>query len=134
MKVVILGCGRVGIMLTQRLTKHKHDVTVIDWQAEPLRQLGKEFPGLTVLGTGIDEQNLRKAGIEKADAFIAVTNSDNTNLMATQVVKEKFKTPRIYARVDDPQKAQTFQEYGLNVICPTTVIADIFEKKLKSQP
>ena len=133
MKVVILGAGRVGAILAKRLLKDKHEVAVIDWRVEAFRNLGKDFPGQTVLGTGIDEQVLKKAGIEKADAFIAVSNSDNTNLMSVQVVRSRFGIKTTIAWVVDPQRAQSFQEYGLEIVCPTTLVADVIQKRLKGK-
>lgn len=133
MRVVILGAGRVGAILAKRLLKDKHEVAVIDWRVESFRNLGKDFPGQTVLGTGIDDEVLKKAGIEKADAFIAVSDSDNTNLMAVQVAKARFNTKTAIAWVVDPQRAQSFQEYGLEIVCPTTLVADVIQKKLKGK-
>lgn len=133
MNAVILGSSRVGALIAQHLDKQGHTVSVVDWNSESFRRLGKDFRGRTVLGNGIDEAILRKAGIEKADSFLAVTNSDNTNLMSAQLVQVRFKTDKVVVRVYDPQRAQAFRELGLTVICPTTSIVDELEKELKKK-
>lgn len=108
MKVVILGCSRVGALLATELFSRGDEVSVIDQNPSSLKRLGKEFGGKTILGIGIDEEALKKAEIEKAEAFVAVTNDDNTNLMAAQLIREKFKTPRILLRVYDSKKSPGF--------------------------
>ncbi len=133
MNAVILGAGRVGALIARDLEKQGHAVFVVDWNSESFRRLGKDFRGKTVLGNGIDETVLRKAGIEKADAFVAVTNSDNTNLMSAQLVQVRFKTEKVLVRVYDPQRAQAFREMGLSVICPTTKVVTEFEQELKKK-
>lgn len=133
MNVVILGSSRVGALIAQHLTSQGHAVSVVDWNAESFRRLGKEFHGRTVLGNGIDEAVLRKAGIEQADAFLAVTNSDNTNLMSAQVVQVRFKGANVIVRIYDPQRAQAFRELGLNIICPTTSVVAELERELNKR-
>ncbi len=124
MNVVILGCSRVGALVAQWLESKGDQVTIIDWEAPSFARLGKEFKGKTILGTGIDIDILRKAKVDEADAFIAVTNSDNTNLMAAQVVKAKFKVSKVLIRVYGPKRAQAFKEIGLDIICPTVSMAE----------
>ncbi len=119
MKVVILGCSLVGSLLANQLMAKGDEVSVVDQNPSSFKRLDREFMGKTILGIGIDEEALKSAGIEKAEAFIAVTNDDNTNLMAAQLVREKFKTPKILLRVYDSKRAQAFRELGLNIICPT---------------
>lgn len=119
MKVLILGCSLVGSLLANQLAAKGDEVSIIDQNPTSFKRLDKEFKGKTILGIGIDEEALRIAGIDKAEAFIAVTNEDNTNLMAAQLVREKFKTPKILLRVYDPKRAQAFKELDLNILCPT---------------
>lgn len=119
MRVVIVGCGRSGAYLARMLVEAGHRVTVVDRSAAAFRRLGPEFPGDMVVGTGIDEDVLRRAGIEGADAFVAVTNGDNTNVMAAQVAREIFRIPRVICRVYDPLRAETYRDLGLETICPT---------------
>lgn len=130
MKAIILGCGRVGSYLARMLVAEGHQVTVIDMKPESFRRLGADFAGETVLGTGIDEDVLRRAGIESADAFIAVTNGDNTNVMAAQVAKEIFGVPRVICRVYDPIRQETYQTFGLTTVSPTVLGANAIKALL----
>jgi trk system potassium uptake protein TrkA len=130
MKVVILGCSLVGSLLANQLAAKGDEVSIIDQNPGSFKRLDKEFKGKTILGIGIDEEALRIAGIDKTEAFIAVTNEDNTNLMAAQLVREKFKTPKILLRVYDPKRAQAFKELDLNIICPTVDTAEKIENLL----
>lgn len=133
MKVVILGCSRVGALVATQLVSRGDEVSVIDQNPSSFKRLDKEFSGKTILGIGIDVEALKKAGIEKAEAFIAVTNDDNTNLMAAQLVKEKFKTSKILLRVYDSKRAHAFKELGLNIICPTLDSAKKIQEFLKDK-
>jgi trk system potassium uptake protein TrkA len=121
MRVVILGCGRVGAQLAKNLDAEGHQVTVIDLNQDAFRRLGAEFRGAMVLGTGIDEDILKRAGIEKAQAFVAVTNGDNTNIMASQIARHIFKVPHVVARIYDPVRADIYRNLGLDVLCPTKI-------------
>lgn len=130
MKVIVLGCSRVGALLATRLVSRGDEVSVIDQDPGSLKRLGKDFSGKAILGIGIDEGALKKAEIEKTDVFIAVTNDDNTNLMAAQLIREKFKTHKIFLRVYDPKRAEAFRELGLNIICPTIDTVNKIEELL----
>jgi len=132
MKVVILGCSLVGAMVASWLSSEKNEVSVIDSKENSFNRLPKDFKGEKVLGMGIDVKILTQAGTEKADVFFGLTNSDNTNLMAAQLVKQRFKVPKVIIRVYDPQRAKAFGEMGLAIICPTTIMADKFKEFLKS--
>ncbi|MDR5695992.1 MAG: TrkA family potassium uptake protein [Armatimonadota bacterium] len=125
MKVIILGCGRLGALLAWMLSQEGHVVTIIDRNREAFRRLGEGFKGRTILGTGIDEDVLRLAGIEEADAFAAVTNGDNTNIMASQIAKLKFKVPKVIARVYDPLRACAYRDLGIPNISPTVLGAGL---------
>jgi len=125
MHVVILGCGRVGATLATKLVAEGHTVAVIDRESESFRRLGHGFPGKTVLGIGIDEDVLRKAGIERAGGFVAATNGDNTNIMSAQIVKVKFRVPRVIARIYDPLRAEAYQELGIDTMSTTLIGAGI---------
>lgn len=119
MRVVIMGCGRSGAYLARMLAAEGQQVTVIDKARTAFKRLGPDFPGDLVVGTGIDEDILRRAGIEQADAFVAVTDGDNTNVMAAQVAKEIFGVPRVVCRIYDPLREQIYRGLGLETICPT---------------
>ena len=125
MKVVIVGCGRVGSMLACDLDAAGHEVTVVDEKVSAFNRLGGGFKGNMVVGTGIDESVLRRAGIEGADCFCAVTNGDNRNIMAAQVAKVVFKVPRVITRIYDPIREQTYREFGLETICSTTIVGSM---------
>lgn len=123
MNVVIMGCGRVGARVASLLDQNGHKITVVDTHSGSFERLAQDYAGDTVIGTGIDEDILRIAGIEKADAFIAVTNHDNRNLMAAQVAQVIFKVPHVIVRIYDPVREDTYRRMGLTTICPTTTIS-----------
>src|SRR5438046_5190705 len=123
MKVVILGCGRVGSRLAMLMDRDGHEVSIIDFNPDSFRRLPETYGGNTVLGTGIDVDVLRLAGIETADAFAAVTNGDNTNIMATQIAKEIFGVKQVLARIYDPGREDFYHDLGLETVCPTTLIS-----------
>lgn len=125
MNVVVVGCGRVGARLANTLDQSGHSVSIVDLQPSAFRRLSQDFSGQTVIGTGIDEDVLKAAGIEDADAFIAVTNGDNTNIMAAQIAQVVFNVPHVTARIYDPVREDTYRRMGINTICPTTTIASL---------
>jgi trk system potassium uptake protein TrkA len=120
-KVVIMGCGRVGATLATNMDKVGHKVTVIDSNTDSFQRLDSTFKGEKVQGSGIDEEVLKEAGIETADAFAAVTNGDNRNIMASQIAKEIFHVKKVVCRIYDPIREQTYRELGLETVCPTLV-------------
>jgi trk system potassium uptake protein len=119
MRIVIVGCGRVGAMAAMALSRAGHQVTVVDVNRRAFDRLGSDFSGDMVLGNGIDEDVLRKAGIEKADGFASLTNGDNRNIMAAQIAREIFKVPRVITRIYDPMREDAFRELGLDTVSPT---------------
>ena len=125
MKVVIMGCGRVGAQTATSLDRAGHQVTVVDTDSRAFRRLPERFAGETVIGTGIDEDVLRRAGIEQADAFVAVTNGDNRNIMASQVARLVFNVPQVICRIYDPVRAETYGRLGLTTVSPTLTISSI---------
>ncbi len=133
MKVVILGCSRVGAMLATDLAKNGDQVAVIDSKESAFVRLPKDAEVKRVLGMGVEHDILKKAGIEEADVFLALTNSDNTNLTAAQLVKHTFKVPRVASRVYDVQRAKAFEGLGLDIICPTVDAVHKFQEFLKSK-
>ena len=130
MKVVIVGCGRVGSTLARELDGAGHDVTIIDEKVSAFSRLGEDFGGEMVVGTGIDESVLRRAGIEDADCFASVTNGDNRNIMAAQVAKAIFNVPRVITRIYDPIREQTYREFGLETICSTSIVSSMVKEFL----
>ena len=123
MNIVILGCGRVGSTLARLMYNDGHHVTIIDMQSEAFRRLGTKYKGNRIVGNGIDEDVMIRAGIESADVFVAVTNFDTTNIMASQIARERFKVPRVLTRVVEPTRAHVYHELGLDTFCNTTVSA-----------
>ena len=123
MYVVISGCGRVGAQLATMLSDDGHNVVVIDSDGGSFRRLGTTFNGLTIVGNGFDEQVLEKAGIQNADIFIAVTNLDNTNIMAGQVAKKLYGVKKVISRVYYPDREKTYHKLGLETVCGTTLVA-----------
>lgn len=130
MYVIIAGCGRVGSELAKLLSSEGHDIVVIDRNDASFERLGGTFNGLTLVGNGFDLSLLKQAGIEKADAFCAVTNGDNTNLISAQVAKKIFKVPKVIARVYDPQRAHIYTALGLDIISGTILFAAMLRDKI----
>lgn len=124
-KIVILGCGRVGSTLARQLSLEGHRVSVMDLTSDSFRRLGTKFKGQRIVGTGLDQDTLRKAGIEEADVFLAVTQGDNTNIMAAQIAREVFAVKRVVARIYDPIRAQAYREMGITTLCTTTLAAGL---------
>jgi len=130
MYVIIAGCGRVGAELAKLLSGEGHDVVVIDKSRESFARLGDTFNGLTMVGNGFDLALLKQIGIEKADAFCAVTNGDNTNLISAQVAKKIFRVPKVFARVYDPQRAHIYAALGLDIISGTMLFSSMLRDKI----
>jgi len=130
-KVIILGCGRVGSTLASMMDSEGHQVSVIDASSDSFRRLDSTFNGETILGNGVDEDVLIKAGIREADAFAAVTNGDNRNIMASQLAREIFGVKKVVCRIYDPMRQSTYHELGLETICPTIVGAQMISDALK---
>ena len=124
MYIIIAGCRKVGSHLAMMLSQENHDVVVIDPDEESFNALGSGFNGVTIKGMPIDEDILRQAGIEKADALAAVTNNDNMNGMITQIAQNIFRVPKVVTRVYDPEKEHVFRELGLETMCPTMMAVE----------
>ena len=126
MKVVIVGCSRLGARLATILDGQGNDVTVIDVDSLAFRRLPESFGGSTVIGTGIDEDVLLSAGIDRTDVFIASTNGDNRNIMAAQLALNAFGVRRVLCRIYDPVRAGAYRNLGIDTICPTVEVANLF--------
>ena len=134
MKIVIMGCGRVGARLAGLLDIEGHDVIIIDTDAYSFRRLPAEFGGNALVGNGMDEDSLRKAGIEDADAFIALTQGGNRNVMGAQIAGHIFKVPRVLCRIYDPLRRELFNSLGIESFSPTTIFAQMLKDKLETEP
>jgi trk system potassium uptake protein TrkA len=133
-KVVIVGCGRVGLTLTELLVRGGHDVTVIDLDRAALGKLSQPFKGTTLQGNGTDVDVLRQAGVDKADAFLSLTQGDNRNLMAAQVAKQIFGVKTVIAKVNDPIRANTYRRHGIGTFSRTSILATLLEAMLMGDP
>jgi len=130
MKVIIMGCGRVGGRLAGLLATEGHDVTILDLNDYSFRRLPPDFGGTALVGNGTDEDTLKKAGIEQADAFIALTQGDNRNIMACQISKHIFNVPRVLCRTYDPLRRDLFGSLGIESFSPTTIFSDMIKEQL----
>lgn len=124
MKVVIVGCGRVGAALAEAFAGLGHNVTIIDTSTRAFDRLSDSFTGQAVRGDGTDEDVLRRAGAEDADVFVSLTEGDNRNIMAAQVAMENLGAKRAIAKINDPVRAAAYAELGVATICRTTMLTD----------
>lgn len=134
MKVVIMGCGRVGAALATMLEEEGHEVVVLDTKADAFRRLPPDFKGKRHVGNGIDQDVLERIGVREADAFFAATQGDNRNLMATQMAKHLFGVKRTLCRIYDPIREEIYRGLGLETISPTLVGAQLFKERLEREP
>lgn len=134
MKVIIMGCGRVGRELATQLEREGHAVTVLDINPDAFRSLPPDFKGRRVVGNGIDQDVLRKAGAEEADAFVAATPGDNRNVMAAQIAKHLFGVPKVVCRIFDPIRGEIYRDLGLETVSSTKVIAHLLKETLEREP
>jgi trk system potassium uptake protein TrkA len=131
-----MGCGRVGAELAVMLEQEGHEVTVLDSDPAafgPLGYLPEEFRGIRMVGNGIDQDALRRAGIEQADAFVSATRGDNRNVMACQIAKHVFNVPRVVSRVFDPIREEMYRSLGLRTINPTRIQARLLKEALEKE-
>jgi trk system potassium uptake protein len=122
--IVIMGCGRVGSTLAHILEDQGHSVAVIDQDVEAFRKLGSGFRGSKITGIGFDRDVLVQAGIEKADAFVAVSSGDNSNVISARVARESFGVQRVVARIYDPRRAEVYQRLGIPTVATVRWTAD----------
>lgn len=116
MKIIIVGCGRVGAGLAETLGQRGFDVTIVDRDPAAFERLGASFGGETLAGNGLDRDVLVKAGIERADGLAAVTASDEVNVVAARLARQVFRVPRVVARLYEPRKAEVYRRLGLMTI------------------
>ena len=136
LKLLIVGCGRVGSQIAANMDRAGHEVVIVDRDPNAFSRastrgvLTRDFRGDQVVGNGTDVDVLRRAGIEKADGFVAVTEGDNRNIMASQIAKHVFKVPHVVTRIYDPERAETYEKLGVHTICPTIEGAKHIERVL----
>ena len=120
MRVIIVGCGRVGSELTIQLSKAGHDVTIVDKRPTAFDRLPPGFEARTMVGLGFDRELLEEAGIKEADAFVSVTNGDNSNIVSARVAREYFHVPKVIARIYDPRRAEIYERLNIPTVATTT--------------
>ncbi|MBI3957287.1 MAG: TrkA family potassium uptake protein [Chloroflexi bacterium] len=129
--IVIAGCGRLGSLLANELSRQGHSVVVVDRNEAKFAGLSAEFGGFTVVGDAVESDVLRQAKTGQADCFLATTNYDNVNLMLAQVAKTVFRVPLVIARVFDPSRESVYQQLGVATISPTRLSALAFQAAIQ---
>lgn len=124
--IVVVGCGRLGSILANRLSSEGHSVVVIDQNENHFSKLSTAFSGFRIVGDAVESAVLKRAKTDKADCFFAVTDQDNINLMVAQIAKEIFQVPKVLARVYDPAREQGYQDLDISTISPTLLSAQAF--------
>jgi trk system potassium uptake protein TrkA len=134
-KLVVIGCGRVGSAVARDLAEDGWDVTAVDEQEEALSRLGARWGGGFIVGHGMDSEILRRAGVPDADAVVVATDGDNTNLVIGQVVEKRWAVPTVVIRVLDPARADFYAARGMRTVCPTqTAISALAAAVRKAAP
>jgi trk system potassium uptake protein len=129
--VIVIGCGRLGGMLANRLSANGHRLVVIDQRESAFDKLSISFSGFRLVGDAVEVEVLKQAKIQEANYLFATTTSDNTNLMIAQVAKTVFNVSKVIARVFDPQREAIYREFGIDTISPTKLSADVFVNQVK---
>jgi len=140
MYVLIVGCGRVGSQIAKSMLAEGHEVSVLDEDPEAVALLERgqdksweEMGGAFTVGTALEIDALLAAGVERADAFVASTDGDNTNLVIAQIAKRRFEVDRVVVRVLDPARAKWYAEQGLQTVCPTATAIELLEAAVRGQ-
>jgi len=138
MFVLIVGCGRVGSAIANSMMEEGHEVSVLDEDPEAIALLNRgqtesweDLGGRFTVGTALEIDALREAGIKDADAFVASTAGDNTNLVIAQIAKRRFEVERVVVRVLDPARARWYAEQGLQTVCPTQTAIELLEAAVR---
>jgi trk system potassium uptake protein TrkA len=130
MKIVIVGCGRVGSTLAESLDADGHEVIIFDVKTAAFDRLPETFKGAAVRGDGTDEEVLRRNGAEDADIFLSLTEGDNRNIMSAQVAMENLRIPQVIAKINDPVRAAAYAELGVVTLCRTNLMVDSVSRHL----
>ena len=131
MYIIIVGCGRLGSVLSMELSDAGHNISVIDSDSKRLELLGSGFNGLTIRGVEYDSDTLKEAGISHADYLLSLTPDDNLNIMVSLIAKECFKVPRVIARVNEPSKKSVYELLDIETINPTELTSYIVKSKIE---
>jgi trk system potassium uptake protein len=130
MKICIMGCGRTGAKLATMLDAEGHEITILDTDEYSFRRLPADFKGTALVGDGTNDDTLKKAGIEKTEAFVAVTQGDNRNILAAQIAKHVFKVPKVLLRIYDPLRRELYNNLGMEAFSPTIIFAQLLKDNL----
>lgn len=130
MNILVVGCGKVGSRLASSLAQDGHDVSIVDRKEENFELLDDDFDGFTTAGVPIDQDVLKRAGIENCDALAAVSQDDNVNIMVSQLAREIFQIPNVLARIYDPRREDVFSHFGLHTVCPTNLTVEAVRSAL----
>ncbi len=133
MKILIVGCGRAGARLAGMLDADGHQVTILDTDSYAFRRLPANFHGTALVGNGLDEDTLKRAGIEGTEVFIALTQGDNRNIMVSQIAKHIFNIPHAVCRIYDPLRQEIFNTLGIETFSPTMIFTDILKQHIESR-
>lgn len=125
--MLIMGCGRVGASLATQLDNEGHKVSILDIASSSFRRLPSNFGGSVILGDGTEEDVLRNAGIAEADAFVALTQGDNRNIMAAQIARLVFNVPKVLCRIYDPLREDLYKSLGIDALSPTKIFTQILK-------
>lgn len=130
--IVIIGCGRLGSFLANRLSRDGHSVVILDIDKSKFENLSAEFSGFRIEGDAIESAVLKQAKIDKADALITATREDNINLMIAQIAKRIYKVPKVMARIFDLKREEIFRQLGIETISPTSIAGDVFLRSIQN--
>ncbi|MDP6347154.1 MAG: TrkA family potassium uptake protein [Dehalococcoidia bacterium] len=130
MKVIIMGCGLVGAELATLLDSEENQVTILDLDPDSFERLPPTFKGEALIADGTEPEDMERAGIEEADAFIALTEEDNRNILATQMARDIYNVSRVLCRIYDPARSELYEELGLETFSPTRIVAHLLRQRL----
>ena len=133
MYVIIMGCGRLGAELAIMLQRDGHDIAILDIDKYAFDHLDPEFNGRKILGDGTDQDTLRRAGAERADAFVSATRGDNRNALAAQIALHVFQIDRVSAVIFDPMREEVYRGLGLRTINPTKLEAELIRELIEQE-
>ncbi len=128
-----MGCGRTGARLAGLLDGDGHQVTILDTDSYAFRRLPGDFHGTALVGNGLDEEDLRRAGIEDTEVFVAVSQGDNRNIMSAQIAKHLFNVKRVVCRIYDPLRQEIFNNLGIEAFSPTRIFADMLKEQIEGK-
>jgi trk system potassium uptake protein len=130
MKILIMGCGRTGAQLATMLDAEGHEITILDIDDYSFHRLPPDFKGTALVGDGTDDETLKKAGIESADAFVAITQGDNRNIISAQIARHIFKVPKVLLRIYDPLRRELYNKLGMEAFSPTIIFSELLKDNL----